>query len=145
MFTIDYKSHLPIYEQLVESVKVQVHTGVLQTDDPLPSVRQLSGQLGINPNTVQKAYALLEQQGIIYTVPGKGNFISPDTDTLRQQQAQTLKQEFADLTGTSKSTVDDFFAGRRKDISRSTAGRFEDVLIGGDSKWPCALMVDAEE
>lgn len=55
------------------------------------------------------------------------------------------RQEFADLTGTSKSTVDDFFAGRRKDISRSTAGRFEDVLIGGDSKWPCALMVDAEK
>jgi len=98
MFTIDYKSHLPIYEQLVESVKVQVLAGVLQADDPLPSVRQLSGQLGINPNTVQKAYALLEQQGIIYAVPGKGNFISPDTDTLRQQQAQTLKQEFADLT-----------------------------------------------
>ena len=97
MFTIDYKSHLPIYEQLVESVKVQVLTGVLQADDPLPSVRQLSGQLGINPNTVQKAYALLEQQGIIYAVPGKGNFISPDTDTLRQQQAQTLQKEFINL------------------------------------------------
>lgn len=55
------------------------------------------------------------------------------------------RQEFADRTGTSKSTVDDFFAGRRKDISRQTAGRFEDVLIGGDGKWPCALLVDHEK
>ena len=97
MFTIDYKSRLPLYEQLIENVKSRVMSGALAGDDPLPSVRQLSGQLGINPNTVQKAYALLEQQGIIYTVPGKGNFIRPDTDTLRQQQAGKLLQEFSSL------------------------------------------------
>ena len=55
------------------------------------------------------------------------------------------RQEFADLTGISKSTVDDFFAGRRKDISRTTAGLFEDVLIGGDAKWPCAMLLDDEK
>ena len=55
------------------------------------------------------------------------------------------RQQLADLTGVSKSTIDDLFAGRRKDISRTTAGLLEDKLIGGDSKWPCALMVDSEK
>lgn len=55
------------------------------------------------------------------------------------------RQELADITGVSKSTIDDFFAGRRKDISRTTAGLLEDVLIGGDAKWPCAMLVDAEK
>ena len=55
------------------------------------------------------------------------------------------RQELADITGVSKSTIDDFFAGRRKDISRTTAGLLEDVLIGGDSKWPCAMLLDADK
>lgn len=55
------------------------------------------------------------------------------------------RQKLADITGVSKSTIDDLFAGRRKDISRTTAGLLEDVLIGGDSKWPCALMLDSEK
>ena len=96
MFTIDYKSRLPLYEQLVESIKARTLSGVLNGDDPLPSVRQLSAQLGINPNTVQKAYTLLEQQGIIYTVPGKGNFIRPDTETLKQRKIQDLLQTMTD-------------------------------------------------
>ena len=55
------------------------------------------------------------------------------------------RQKLADITGVSKSTIDDFFAGRRKDISRTTAGLLEDVLIGGDSKWPCAMLLDADK
>lgn len=55
------------------------------------------------------------------------------------------RQELADITGVSKSTIDDFFAGRRKDISRTTAGLLEDVLIGGDAKWPCAMLPDADK
>lgn len=55
------------------------------------------------------------------------------------------RQELAEITGVSKSTIDDLFAGRRKDISRTTAGLLEDVLIGGDSKWPCAMLVDSEK
>lgn len=55
------------------------------------------------------------------------------------------RQELADTTGVSKSTIDDFFAGRRKDISRTTAGLLEDVLIGGDAKWPCALLLDQDK
>ena len=97
MVVIDYKSRLPFYEQLVESIKAQVLSGVLAGDDPLPSVRQLSSELGINPNTVQKAYATLEQRGIIYTIPGKGNFIRPDTDALRGDQARALLAQMEQL------------------------------------------------
>lgn len=55
------------------------------------------------------------------------------------------RQELADIAGVSKSTIDDFFAGRRKDISRTTAGLLEDTLVGGDSKWPCAMLLDQEK
>ena len=55
------------------------------------------------------------------------------------------RQQLADITGVSKSTIDDFFAGRRKDISRTTAGLLEDILIGGDAKWPCAMLLDSEK
>lgn len=55
------------------------------------------------------------------------------------------RQHLSDITGVSKSTIDDFFAGRRKDISRTTAGLLEDVLIGGDAKWPCAMLIDSDK
>lgn len=55
------------------------------------------------------------------------------------------RQQLANAASVSKSTIDDFFAGRRKDISRITAGRLEDVLFGGDAKWPCALLLDSEK
>lgn len=55
------------------------------------------------------------------------------------------RQQLSDVTGVSKSTIDDFFAGRRKDISRTTAGLLEDILIGGDAKWPCAMQLDADK
>jgi GntR family transcriptional regulator len=97
LFSIDYKSRLPFYEQLVENIKSMVLSGLLKGDDPLPSVRQLSGELGINPNTVQKAYTNLEQMGVLYTVPGKGNFIRSDTEALRQDQTQALFNQIMEL------------------------------------------------
>lgn len=98
MFQIDYKSRMPFYEQLTESVKSMVLSGALGPDDPLPSVRQLSGDLGINPNTVQKAYASLEQQSIIYTIPGKGNFVRPETDELRKSRVISLLKQLQELS-----------------------------------------------
>ena len=88
MFSIDYKSRLPFYEQLVESVKSMVLSGLLSGDDPLPSVRQLSSDLGINPNTVQKAYRQLEEEGLIQSRPGAGSHI-----TASPQQVEDIRQE----------------------------------------------------
>ncbi len=79
MITIDYRSRVPIYDQIVNGIIRLKTVGVLKADDKLPSVRQLANELRINPNTVQKAYAILETDGIIYSVSGKGSFISGDS------------------------------------------------------------------
>lgn len=77
MFFIDIRSRTPIYEQLVENIKGLIINQVLLPDEQLPPVRNMAAQLTVNPNTIQKAYKELERLGLVYSVPGKGNFISP--------------------------------------------------------------------
>ncbi len=76
MFQIDLKSHKSIQEQITDNFKELMVTGVLAPDEKLPSVRELSKMITVNPNTVQKAYTKLEEQGYIYVVKGKGSFVS---------------------------------------------------------------------
>lgn len=71
MFELDVRSRVPIYEQLVEKIKELIIKGLLKEHEQLPSVRALSNDLTINPNTIQKAYRELENQGYIYSIPGK--------------------------------------------------------------------------
>lgn len=82
MILIDYRDARPIYEQVVEKFKVLILRGVLHPDDKIPSVRNLAVDLSINPNTIQRAYAELERQGYIFTVKGKGNFVSDSSQLL---------------------------------------------------------------
>ena len=81
MITIDYKSRMPIYDQIVAGVIRLKALGVLNAGDKMPSVRSLALELSVNPNTVQKAYAILENDGVICSVSGKGSFISEDDGT----------------------------------------------------------------
>lgn len=97
MITVDYRNRQPLYEQLVDNIRQLVLSGALEGDSQLPSVRQLSGELGINPNTVQKAYGTLEQLGVIYTVPGRGNFVRSDTQELRSHQLENLLREMTSM------------------------------------------------
>lgn len=76
MITIDYQDKRPLYEQVIEKLQQLIVKGVLKEDDKLPSVRALAIDLSINPNTIQRAYAKLEESGFIYTVKGRGNFVS---------------------------------------------------------------------
>ncbi|MBR2674053.1 MAG: GntR family transcriptional regulator [Mogibacterium sp.] len=76
MFQLDIKSNKSVYEQVIDRIKELVMMGVLTEGSKLPSVRELSRQLTINPNTVQKAFKELERDGYIYTVSGKGTFVS---------------------------------------------------------------------
>lgn len=76
MIQIDTRSSVPIYEQLTTKISDMVAAGVLMPDESLPSVRALAVGLGINPNTVQKAYSALLGEGIIYQIPGRGSFVS---------------------------------------------------------------------
>ena len=72
---IDIKDSRPIYEQIADHYKKLILIGAMSENDPMPSVRSLAVEISTNPNTVQKAYALLEREGYIYTVRGKGNFV----------------------------------------------------------------------
>ena len=85
MFTIDLKNRTPIYEQVISGFKSLVMSGVLNESDKVPSVRDMAKELGVNPNTVQKAYRELESQGYFYTVLGQGNFISAAPDSARHE------------------------------------------------------------
>ena len=76
MFKIDIRSSVPIYEQLSEQVKRAVIQGLLKKGDPLPSVRKMAAEIGVNPNTVAKAYQELERQKVIITIRGKGTIIN---------------------------------------------------------------------
>ena len=90
MILIDYKSRTPIYEQIIENVKMLIVSGVLERDVQLPSVRQLAQELAINPNTIQRAYAELEREGIIYSLKGRGSFVGSSLGELRSVQQKEL-------------------------------------------------------
>jgi GntR family transcriptional regulator len=87
IFQIDFKSGTPVYLQLVEQIRHAAASGGLRTGEPLPSIRPLAEELRVNRNTIAKAYAELESQGVIETVPGKGCFLkevnSPLTKSAR--------------------------------------------------------------
>lgn len=76
MFQLNYQSHKSIYEQIVDNIKEQIMTGVLEENTQLPTVRELSQLLTVNPHTVQKAFHTLDQEGYIYTIADKGTFVS---------------------------------------------------------------------
>ena len=73
---IDNASGRPVYQQIIDQVKRDIALGRLVKDEKLATVRQLAGQLAINPNTIAKAYRQLEQEGIIVTKPGAGAFVA---------------------------------------------------------------------
>jgi len=76
MFQINLRSQQSIYEQIIDNIKELIIRGVLREDSELPSIREMSRSLTVNPNTVQKAFKELEREGFIYTVKGKGTFVS---------------------------------------------------------------------
>ncbi len=78
MFEIDYRSRIPIYEQIKNQLITCIRIGIYRADEQLPSIRSVSLQTGINVNTVKRAFADLEDEGIIYTLVGRGSFVSAD-------------------------------------------------------------------
>ena len=92
MIQIDLQSRVPLYEQLQEQIIRLSMLGILEENQQLPSVRALAREVGVNPNTVAKAYQQLEQQGIIYTVSGRGSFVSPDVLSLQSLRQAALQE-----------------------------------------------------
>lgn len=85
VLTVDPRSGVPIYLQVIEQIKRSVAVGVLTAGEQLPTVKQLALDLTINPNTVAKAYRELERDGVIETAPGRGSFVKGNgaVDTTR--------------------------------------------------------------
>ena len=93
MIQLDLRGNKSIYEQIIDKFKELIMRGTMKQGDKMPSVRELSTTLGVNPNTIQKAYRELERQGYIYTAAGVGTFvadkkdITPDDEELKKARA----------------------------------------------------------
>src|SRR3954451_621833 len=95
-FRIDVASTVPIYAQIVGQVRAAAASGILQGGDPLPSARQLAGELRINPNTVAQAYRELEREGIAMVQRGQGTFIAELSDARRDDERARVARELAE-------------------------------------------------
>ena len=92
MLQLNYRDGRPIYEQVRDGLRQLLVTGAIQPGEKLPSVRQLASQLAINPNTIQKAYEALEQEGYVYSVPGKGSFAAGREEINGHRREELLEQ-----------------------------------------------------
>ncbi len=92
MIQLNYRDAKPIYEQIKDGLRKLVVTGAVKTDEKLPSVRELATSLSINPNTIQKAYRELEQEGYIYTIAGKGSYAAKRDDVTSGRNEELMKE-----------------------------------------------------
>lgn len=94
MFELDFRSRKPIYEQICDKIKESIALGELQDGDRLPAVRTLAKEIGINHNTIQKAFAQLEREGMITSIGGKGSFVhggAHSADLFRQKALEEIR------------------------------------------------------
>ena len=94
MFQIDRFGRTPIYEQIIDQTQRLIASGILKEGDQLPSVRALSQELSVNPNTLQKAYSELERRGLCISAPGNGRFVTADAVRL---VGEGLKERLEEL------------------------------------------------
>lgn len=93
MINLDYQSRMPIYEQIVQGIERYVALDILKPEEQIPSIREMATELGVNPNTVKKAYTILEQMGVIVTLSTKGTFITPKTEkVLKKSIDEKIKE-----------------------------------------------------
>lgn len=96
MIRPDYKSGKSLHEQIEDEMKRLIISGAMKPDEQLPSVRELSVSMTVNPNTVQRAYKQLEQDGFIYSIKGKGNFVSTLSKTESVKRSEELRETISE-------------------------------------------------
>lgn len=101
MILLDYRDKRPIYEQVVEKLEKLIMGGALEADSKMPSVRSMGVDLAVNPNTIQRAYNQLEQEGYLYTVSGRGSFVAPESEW-REGKKKKLLAEWLVVTERAK-------------------------------------------
>lgn len=119
MIILDYQDRRPIYEQVTEKFRTLILGGILSPGERMPSVRQLAVELSINPNTIQRAYMVLEQEGLIYPVKGKGNFVA-DAEQIRKKSLEDFYGEFREVitAGRKLGVTEEEAAGLVRDCYR---------------------------
>lgn len=109
--TLDYQSREPIFKQIVSQIERYVALGILNSGDKLPSTREMAADLGVNPNTVRKAYTELENNGVIVTISTKGTFIADNTKNVKTEKItegiEEIKSKIEELMklGISKEEI----------------------------------------
>ena len=93
VINLDYKKRESIYEQIVLEIERYVSLGILKPNEKMPSVRAMATDLGVNPNTVKKAYDILEEKGVIETFSTKGTFITNNTNMVKKEKQKELLQK----------------------------------------------------
>ncbi len=118
MILLDYRDKRPIYEQIVDKLERLIIGGGLEANYKMPSVRSLAMELSVNPNTIQRAYAQLEQDGYIYTVSGRGSFVAHEcewrsgkvAEMTRELQEVLIKAKEAGVTlNKAQEIIDEIF------------------------------------
>ncbi len=126
MLSIDRLSRVPVYEQVINGVEREILAGLMRAGDKLPSVREMSLTLGINPNTIQKAYAELDRRGVIVTLPARGAFVAENALDVIKNEKQSLLSRVRELASElleagieEKSVIDEIRAAydSKKNIS----------------------------
>ena len=92
MIALDYRDKRPIYEQIVEKLEQLIVCGALESNSKMPSVRTLAMELSVNPNTIQRAYTQLEQDGYLYTVMGRGNYVTSEKEWKKGRTQAVLSE-----------------------------------------------------
>lgn len=111
LISLDYQSRIPIYEQIVNNIEKYVALGIFKPRDQVPSIREMASSLGVNPNTVKKAYDILENKKVITTISTKGTFISDDTKKATKdkinREIEMIKEKIEELSkmGISKEEI----------------------------------------
>ncbi|MCM1298925.1 MAG: GntR family transcriptional regulator [Firmicutes bacterium] len=103
MITVDYKDKRPLYEQLAGNITEMALSGELKPHEQLPSVRQLAVSMGINPNTIARAYGELERRGVIYSVLGKGSYINDDLSFVIKERTRKTEEKLRTAVKEAKS------------------------------------------
>ena len=93
----EFQDHLPIYAQLMDTLKRRIVTGRYLPGEKLPSVRELAAEAGINPNTVQRAFSELEREGLIYTQRATGKYVTENADDIKSARQSLARAQVADF------------------------------------------------
>ena len=120
MLTLNYRDSRPIYQQIKDGLRKLILTGGIAPNEKLPSVRSLATELAINPNTIQRAYAELENEGVIFSVAGKGSFAAPHQEAAAARREELLEQldalldELRDVSVTDEEIIARIKGGKNK-------------------------------